>query len=93
MATRGSTPKARAVSALLIAMSASCSADGSGFTAQSAKTRTRSGRHMRNALDTRGVSGVVRMISRAGRMVWAVVCAAPDTMPSTRPVWTRSVPK
>ena len=36
IATRGSMPNATAVSAELIAMSASCSAVGSGLTAQSA---------------------------------------------------------
>ena len=33
------------------------------------------------------------MISNAGRMVCAVVCAAPETMPSARPRCTISVPK
>jgi hypothetical protein len=35
----------------------------------------------------------VRMISKAGRIVAAVVCAAPDTIPSARPLWTIMVPK
>ena len=29
----------------------------------------------------------------AGRIVWAVVCAAPDTIPSASPSATSSVPK
>ena len=48
---------------------------------------------MRKALDTKDASGVVRMISSAGRIVCAVVWAAPDTMPSTCPDCTSIVPK
>ena len=33
------------------------------------------------------------MISNAGRIVWAVVCTAPETMPSASPRCTMSVPK
>ena len=33
------------------------------------------------------------MICRAGRIVWAVVCAAPETIPSARPFHTIMVPK
>ena len=33
------------------------------------------------------------MISKAGRIVSAVVCAAPETIPSTLPAATISVPK
>lgn len=48
---------------------------------------------MKNTLDTVETPGLVLMISNAGRMVWAVVCAAPDTIPSARPVCTIIVPK
>ena len=44
-------------------------------------------------LDTVDTSGRVLMISNAGRMVCAVVCAAPDTMPSTMSLCTIMVPK
>ena len=54
-------------------MSASCSAVGSGFTAQSPYTSTRSCRHMKNTDDTVETPGMVLMISRAGRIVCAVV--------------------
>ena len=74
-------------------MSASCSAVGAGTTAQSPNARTWSERHMRNTLDTVFTPGLVRMISSAGRMVCAVVCAAPETMPSARPVCTIIVAK
>jgi len=59
MATRGSIPKARAVSAELMAMVASSSGVGFSFTAQSPYTSTLSGRHMKNTLDSQGVSGRV----------------------------------
>ena len=93
IATRGSTPKAAAVRADAIAMSASCSAVGSGLTAQSPYTRTWSARHMKKTDETIETSGSVLMISRAGRMVWAVVCTAPETMPSASPSSTIIVPK
>ena len=63
-------------------MSASCSAVGFGFTAQSPKTSTCSGRHMKKTLDTRSQPGTVLMSWRAGRMVCAVVWTAPETSPS-----------
>ena len=44
-------------------------------------------------LDTVDTPGLVLMISKAGRTVWAVVCAAPDTMPSTMSLCTSMVPK
>ena len=69
MATRGSIPNWAAVAADDTAMSASCSAVGSGFTAQSPYTRTRSGRHMRNTDETMSTPGVVLTTSRAGRIV------------------------
>ena len=84
-------PNRAAVSAAETAMSASCSAVGSGTTAQSPYTSTRSSRHMKNTDDTIEVPGVVRMISNAG--VIAVVWAAPDTMPSASPTCTIIVPK
>ena len=92
MAIRGSMPNIRAVSAELMAMSASCSGLGSGLTAQSPKTSTRSARHMRKTLETIEQPGLVLMISKAGRMVCWVVCTAPDTMPSASPRWTIIVP-
>ena len=48
---------------------------------------------MKKTLDTVDTPGAVLMISNAGRMVWAVVCAAPETMPSARPLCTIIVPK
>lgn len=48
---------------------------------------------MRNTEDTTETPGRVLMISNAGRIVCAVVCAAPETMPSASPRWTMSVPK
>ena len=48
---------------------------------------------MRNALDTSETPGAVRMNSKAGRIVCAVVCAAPETIPSTSPWWIIIVPK
>ena len=48
---------------------------------------------MRKTLDTTDTSGAVRTISRAGRMVWAVVVMQPDTIPSASAWWTIIVPK
>ncbi len=48
---------------------------------------------MRNTRDTTDTPGFVLMTSNAGRIVWAVVCAAPETMPSARPRCTIIVPK
>ena len=48
---------------------------------------------MRNTLETTETSGLVLMISKPGRMVCAVVCAAPETMPSASPRCTIIVPK
>ncbi len=61
--------------------------------AQSPYTSTRSARHIRNTLETLSTPGRVRMNSKAGRMVWAVVCAAPETKPSASPSWTIMLPK
>jgi hypothetical protein len=61
--------------------------------AQSPYTSTWSVRHMKNTLDATETSGSVRMISKAGRMVSAVGCTDPETIASTRPVWTIMVPK
>lgn len=93
IAIRGSTPNCSAVAADWMAMSANCSAFGSGLTAQSPYTRTLSARHMKKTDETMEASGLVLMISKAGRMVAAVECTAPDTMPSARPSSTISVPK
>lgn len=48
---------------------------------------------MKKTDDTIEESGLVLMISNAGRMVAAVECTEPDTMPSARPSWTIRVPK
>ena len=48
---------------------------------------------MKKTDDTTDTSGTVRMTSSAGRMVCAVVCTAPDTIPSARPSSTIIVPK
>ena len=76
-----------------IAMSASCSAVGSGTIAQSPYTSTRSASSMKNTDDTTDVPGTVLMIWNAGEIVWAVVCAAPETIPSACPRCTIIVPK
>ena len=86
-------PNSSAVAADEMAMSASWAASGSGLIAQSPYTSTRSASSIRNTLDTIEMPGRVRMISSAGRIVWAVVWAAPDTIPSTRPACTIIVPK
>ena len=93
MAIRCSIPNRAAVRAEEIAMSASSAAVGSGLTAQSPYTSTRSARHMRNTDDTTSTPGTVRMISKEGLIVCAVVCAAPLTMPSASPRCTIIVPK
>ena len=74
IATRGSMPKARAESALWMAMSASSSAVGLGLMAQSPKMTTWSGRHMKKIEDTSWQPGLVPRICSAGRTVAAVVC-------------------
>jgi hypothetical protein len=48
---------------------------------------------MRNTDETIDTPSLVLMISKAGRIVCWVVCAAPETMPSARPRWTIMVPK
>ncbi len=93
MATLGSTPNCWAVWAEDRAMSASCSGVGLGLTAQSPKAQTRSSMSIRNTEETIAVPGLVLMIWKEGRMVWAVVCAAPETMPSAWPMCTIIVPK
>jgi hypothetical protein len=93
IATRGSMPKRAAVSAEDSAMSASCAASGSGLTAQSPYTSTRSASSIRKTLEATDTPGTVLMISKAGRIVAAVVWVAPETMPSARPVCTIIVPK
>ena len=74
-------------------MSANCSVVGSGTTAQSPYTNTPSARHIKNTLDTVLTPGLVFTNSRAGRMVWAVVLTAPETIPSAIPRCTIMVPK
>ena len=75
------------------AISANCWDVGLGFTAQSPKAKTRSLRHMRKTEDTTEKPGFVLMNSKAGRMVWAVVLTAPDTMPSASSFLTIMVAK
>ena len=48
---------------------------------------------MKNTLDATDTSGTVLMISKAGRIVAAVVWSAPETMPSASPAATIMVPK
>ncbi len=48
---------------------------------------------MRNTLDATETPGRVFTISNAGRIVAAVVCTEPDTIPSACPLWTNMVPK
>ena len=48
---------------------------------------------MKKTLETTATPGRARITSNAGRIVSPVVCAAPDTIPSTAPVCTSSVPK
>src|SRR5690625_7999137 len=62
-------------------------------TAQPPQTSTQSTRHNKNTEETIETSGVVLMISNAGRIVCAVVWAAPETIPSASPRCTMSVPK
>ena len=92
IATRGSMPAiARAVSAVEMAISASCFASGFGFTAQSAKSRNPfsprclAGVNIRNAPLTMEQPGLVLRIWKAGRMVSAVVPRAPASSPSASP--------
>ena len=70
---RGSIPYISAVAAELMAISASCCAFGSGLTAQSPYTSTRSARHIKKTLDTTVKPGWAPIIRRAGRIVSAVV--------------------
>ena len=76
-------PKALALSADWMAISASCSAVGFGFTAQSPYTTVWPSSSMKNTLETMLAFGAVLMSCKAGRMVFAVVCTAPETKPST----------
>ena len=39
------------------------------------------------------VPGLVLMIWKEGTIVWAVVWAAPETIPAASPMWTIMVPK
>lgn len=93
MPTRGSMPKALAVCADWMAMSANWPASGLGLMAQSAKTATWSGRHMRKAPETKEAPGLVLISCRAGRTVLAVVLTDPETRPSAIPMTTSMVPK
>ena len=79
-------PNWDAVSADTTAISASCSAVGLGLTAQSPKAQSRPRMTMRKTEDTTDTPGLVLMIWKEGLMVCAVVCDAPDTMPSASPL-------
>ena len=48
---------------------------------------------MKKTDETMSASGLVLMISKAGRIVAAVEWTDPETMPSARPSCTISVPK
>ncbi len=48
---------------------------------------------MKNTLETIETPSTVLMISKLGLIVCAVVCCAPDTMPSAMPRCTIIVPK
>ena len=48
---------------------------------------------IRKMEETTEAFGLVLMIWKDGLMVWAVVWAAPDTMPSASPLCTIMVPK
>ena len=79
--------------ALVTAMSASCTGVGLGLTAQSPNAHTRSFISIRKIEETTDTPGAVLMIWKEGTIVWAVVWAAPETMPSASPMWTIIVPK
>ena len=94
IAMRGSMPNCVAVAADEIAMSASCSRRRVGDDGAVAVDEHAVGeRHQEHATRRPRRPGLVLMISNAGRIVCAVVCAAPETMPSARPRCTMSVPK
>ncbi|MNE20533.1 hypothetical protein D3C80_1136620 [compost metagenome] len=69
MAILGSMPNIKLLSAEEIAISDSCSAVGFGFTAQSPKTETRSGKHMKKTEETTETPGFVFTNCKAGRIV------------------------
>ena len=92
MATLGSIPNALADWADCKAISASCSAVGSGLMAQSPYTTTCSGSSIKKIDDTSEYCGAVLINWNAGRTVLAVVCTAPDTRPSTSPKCSIIVP-
>lgn len=48
---------------------------------------------MKKTEETIAAPGAVLITSKAGRMVAAVECTAPETMPSAMPSWTIRVPK
>mmetsp|Transcript_17094 Transcript_17094/g.43043 ORF Transcript_17094/g.43043 Transcript_17094/m.43043 type:complete len:309 (+) Transcript_17094:340-1266(+) len=93
IATRGVTPKARAVCALATAISASCSAVGSTLIAQSPYTYTLSRSSMKKTELTSEKPGAVLMSCSAGRIVFAVLWHAPLTIPSAFPCSIIIVPK
>ena len=88
MATFGSIPNCLAVCADTAAISASCSGVGLGFTAQSPNAHSTPSMTIRKMEETTEEPGAVLMIWKEGLMVCAVVCAAPETMPSARPLCT-----
>ena len=75
-------PKALAESALWMAMSASSSALGSGFTAVTVHQHLIRHQHEKHAGDNSGARRGLDEL-QGGRMVLAVVCTAPETRPST----------
>ena len=102
-ATRGSVCKnVRAFSAVVRAISANSSAEGSGTTPQSAKNIAplspktappRGGTIMRKKLETSLLPGARPIARSAARIVSAVEFVAPPTDPSASPTATRSAAK
>src|SRR5699024_4333033 len=78
-------PNCFAVRAETTAISPSCSAVGLGLTAQSPKAHRRPRMTIKKIEETTDASGTVLMIWNDGLIVCAVVCAAPETMPSANP--------
>ena len=93
IATRGEMPNARAVPADVAAISASSDAVGLTLIAQSPYTYTLSRNSMKKTDDAILKPGAILMSCNAGRIVFAVECAAPETIPSAIPCIIIIVPK
>ena len=81
-------PNCAAVCADTVAISASWSGVGFGFTAQSPNAHSTPSMTIRKMELTTDAPGAVLMIWNEGLMVCAVVWAAPETIPSAIPLWT-----